>query len=105
MVRVFICTLLLAVGVAATDHLAACGDKYINLGLGTHYQRSAAERRAAAILIYANGGSELSRLLTTLSVEDAMKKVGYQPAIASSNVELEAALRTRKSVRRTSAKR
>lgn len=94
--RAFICTLLLLVGVAATDRLAACGDKYLNLGLGTHYHRSAVERRAAAVLVYANPGSELSSLLTTLSVEDAMKKVGYQPVIASSSAELDAALRARK---------
>lgn len=93
--RAFVGTLLVAVGVGAVDHLAACGDKYLNLGLGTHYHRSAAERRAAAILVYANSGSELSRLLTGLSVEAAMNKVGYRPAIASSPSELDAALRTR----------
>jgi hypothetical protein len=90
MARWFIGTLLLVAGVGATDRLAACGDKYLNLGLGTHYHRSAAERRAAAILVYASAGSELSKLLTTLSVEEAMKKVGYQPAIASSSVDLDA---------------
>jgi cellulose biosynthesis protein BcsQ len=76
--------------------LVACGDKYLNLGLGTHYNRSPAERRAAAILVYASAGSELSKALTTLSVEDAMKKVGYQPAIASSSAELDAFLQSRK---------
>jgi hypothetical protein len=98
MARAFICTLLIAAGVAAVgaDRVAACGDKYLTLGLGTHYHRSAAERRAAAILMYANPGTELSRLLTALSIEAAMKKVGYQPAIASSSTDLDAALRTRK---------
>ena len=98
MARAFICTLLIATGVAVvgTGPIAACGDKYLNLGLGTHYHRSAAERRAAAILMYANPGTELSRLLTALSIEAAMKKVGYQPAIASSSADLDAALRTRK---------
>ncbi len=76
--------------------LVACGDKYLNLGLGTHYHRSPAERRAAAILVYATAGSELSKLLTTLSVEDAMKKVGYQPAIASSAAALDGLLHDRK---------
>ena len=98
MARAFICTLLIAAGVAAvgTDRMAACGDKYLTLALGTHYHRSEAERRAAAILMYANPGTELSRLLTALSIETAMKKVGYQPAIASSSADLDAALRTRK---------
>lgn len=96
MSRWFLATLLLVVGVGAADRLSACGDKYLNLGLGTHYHRSPAERRAAAILVYASAGSELSKLLTTLSVEEAMKKVGYQPAIASSSAALDAALHARK---------
>jgi hypothetical protein len=95
MARAFICTLLIATGVG-TGPIAACGDKYLNLGLGTHYHRSAAERRAAAILMYANPGTELSRLLTVLSIQPAMNKVGYQPAIASSSADLDAALRMRK---------
>jgi len=85
----------MARSVIAALLLVACGDKYLNLGLGTHYNRSPAERHAAAVLVYASAGSELSKLLTTLSVEDAMKKVGYQPAIASSRAELDAALRAR----------
>jgi hypothetical protein len=96
MARRLIGTLLIVVSVCAADRLAACGDKYLNLGLGTHYHRSLAERRAAAILMYAHAGSELSKLLTTLSVEEAMKKDGYQPTIASSSAELDALLHTRK---------
>jgi hypothetical protein len=96
MARIVIGTLLLVVSVCASNRLAACGDKYLNLGLGTHYHRSLAERRAAAILMYANPASELSKLLTTLSVEAAMRKDGYQPTIASSSAELDALLHTRK---------
>lgn len=94
--RAFITTLLVFVAVGTGDRLAACGDKYLSLGLGTHYHRSAAERRAADVLIYADAGSELYRLLSTLSVEAAMDKAGYRPAIASSATDLEAALRARK---------
>jgi hypothetical protein len=96
MARWFFGTLILVVGVGAADRPSACGDKYLNLGLGTHYHRSPAERRAAAVLVYASAGSELSKLLAALSVEDAMKKVGYQPAIASSGAQLDAALSSRK---------
>lgn len=96
MARAFIGTLLILVGVGPAQRLAACGDKYLNVGLGTHYHRSAAERQAAAVLVYANAGSELARLLAALSVEAAMDKAGYRPAIASSAVELDTALRTRK---------
>lgn len=86
-------TLLAVVGIGAADPLSACGDKYLTVGLGTHYIRSAAERRAAAVLLYANAGSELARLMTGLSVEAAMNKVGYRPTIAVSSSELDAALR------------
>jgi hypothetical protein len=94
--RAFIGTVLVVVGLGAAERLAACGDKYLNLGLGTHYHRSAAERHAAAVLLHANAGSELSRLLAGLSVEAAMNKVGYRPTIAASLSELDAALHTRK---------
>lgn len=94
--RAFIATLLALVAVGTGDRLAACGDKYLSLGIGTHYHRSAAERRAAAVLMYANPGSELSRLLTSLSVEAAMNKDGYRPVIAASPSELDAKLQSRK---------
>lgn len=91
--RVF-ATLLVVIGIGTAHRLSACGDKYLTLGLGTHYNRSAAERRAAAVLLYANAGSELARLVTGLSVEAAMNRVGYRPTIAVSPSELDAALRT-----------
>jgi hypothetical protein len=91
----FIATLLCAVGVTAVDRLTACGDKYLNIGVGTRYQRSTAERRASAVLVYANAGSELSRLVATLSVQDAMRKAGYVPAFASTSADLDLALTTR----------
>ena len=88
--------LVIVLGALGADRLAACGDKYLSLGLGTHDHRSAAERRAAAVLMYASPGSELSRLLTALSVEAAMNNDGYRPIIAASPSELDAALRNRK---------
>src|SRR4051794_21921892 len=96
MTRLSLCTVLVLAGIAAdADRVAACGDKYLSPGLGTHYHRSAAERRAAGILLYATPGTELSRLLTALSVEAGMKKAGYQPTFAFSSADLDAALRTR----------
>ena len=95
MARTLVGTLLLVLASGAIDPLGACGDKYLNLGLGTRYHWSAKERRAAGILIYATPDSELSKLLASLSVHDAMKKVGYQPTFASSGDQLDAALRAR----------
>lgn len=94
--RAVVATLLLVVAVGGVQQLAACGDKYLSLGIGTHYHRSATERRAAAVLLYANPGSDLSRLLSDLSVEAAMNKAGYRPTIASSSSDLDAALHARK---------
>ena len=95
MARTLVGTLLLVMAAGATDPLGACGDKYLTLGLGTRYHWSAKERRAAGILIYATPNSELSKLLASLSVDDAMKKAGYQPTVASSGDQLDAALGTR----------
>ena len=94
--RAWIATVLIVVGFSGVDRLAACGDKYLSIGFGTHYHRSAAERRVAAVLMYANPGSELSRLLAALPVEAAMSKDGYHPVIASSASELDSALSKRK---------
>jgi len=91
--HVFVGALLVVIAIGAADRLSACGDKYLTLGLGTHYSRSAAERRAAAVLLYATAGSELAQLVTGLSVEAAMNKVGYHPTIAVSPSELDTALR------------
>jgi hypothetical protein len=93
--RTFIVGLLLAVGVTATDPVSACGDKYLNVGLGTRFNRSPAERRAAAVLLYAAPGTELSRTLAALSVEGDLKKAGYQPTVATTTTQFDAALRTR----------
>jgi hypothetical protein len=80
---------------AARPPLLACGDKFLNLGFGTTYERSPAERRAAAVLLYAGTGTDLSRLLTSLAVDAGLRKQGYQPVLVSSAQELDAALRAR----------
>jgi hypothetical protein len=95
MARPFIAAVLLVVAVTASDRLAACGDKYLNLGLGTRFERSPAERRAAAVLVYAIPGSDLSRTFGAQSVEEGMKKVGYQPTQVGTATEFDAALRAR----------
>lgn len=95
MARTLVGTLLLVIAAGAMHPIGACGDKYLNLGLGTRYHWSAKERRAAGILIYATPDSELSKLLASLSVDEAMKKAGYQPTFAVSSDQLDAALRMR----------
>jgi hypothetical protein len=79
--------------VIGADRLAACGDKFLNVGLGTHYHRSQSERKRSAVLMYVSPGTELSRMMTALTVEAGMKKAGYQPTIVSTSASLETALR------------
>jgi len=38
--RPFIAGVLLVVSLTTSDRVAACGDKYLNLGLGTRFDRS-----------------------------------------------------------------
>src|SRR4051794_15753544 len=95
MARPFIAAVLLVVAVTASDRLAACGDKYLNLGLGTRFERSPAERRAAAVLVYAIPGSDLSRTFGAQSIEQGMEKVGYQATQVGTATEFDAALRAR----------
>jgi hypothetical protein len=94
--RAFIAGLLLVVGVCTSGDLFACGDKFLMLGRGTRYERSPAERQAAAILLYANPASELSRTLSTLSVDAVLQKAGYKPTTVSSEAELDTAVRARR---------
>jgi len=90
--RAFMAALLVAVASTASDQVAACGDKYLNLGLGTRFERSASQRRAAAVLLYAGAGSDLSQTLAALAVEDGMRKAGYQPARTTTAAEFDAVL-------------
>jgi hypothetical protein len=87
---------MLVAGAGATGDLFACGDKFLMLGRGTRYERSPAARQAAAILMYAHPASELSRILSTLSVDATLQKAGYRPTTVASPTELDAALRARK---------
>ena len=93
-IRAWVVTVMVLSGLAigGADRVAACGDKYLNVGLGTHYHRSRSERRSSAVLMYVTPGTELSRLMTSLTVEAGMKKAGYQPAIVSTSASLDSAL-------------
>jgi hypothetical protein len=93
--RSLVAGVLLVAGITASDRLVACGDKYLNLGLGTRFERSPAERRAAAVLLYVVPGSALSRTFGAQSIEEGMKKAGYQPTQVGTAPEFDAALKAR----------
>jgi hypothetical protein len=87
--------MLVAFGVSGGPEVLACGDKFFVPGRGARFELPPLARQAAAILIYAPPGSELSRRLVRLSVAEALRKVGYQPTIAAGAQDLAAAIQGR----------
>jgi|KBSSwiStaDraftv2_1062776.scaffolds.fasta_scaffold1335523_1 CheY-like chemotaxis protein len=88
---------LLAVGLlvlanAGTD-LLACGDKFLVISRGTRFQRAAAARQPANILVYANPASTLPKALEKVMVDATLRKAGYKPTSVSDANALEQALR------------
>jgi hypothetical protein len=77
---------------AGTD-LLSCGDKFLVASRGTRFQRAAADRHPAKILVYANPASALPKALEKAMVEETLRKAGYQPTSVSDPNELEQALR------------
>ena len=92
--RVGIAVLLLATAIN-DGRLIACGDKYLSVGFGTHFERTPAERRDATVLVYAEPGSNLERTIKEPAVKAKINKEGYQPFVVSSQEELDMAMRGR----------
>jgi hypothetical protein len=88
-------TALVLAAVGYSGSVLACGDKYLSVGLGSSFRRTNTERKAAAVLIYADTNSDLSRSLKTLGVEASMNKEGYRPTIVSTAAELDAVIQNR----------
>src|SRR5262245_152464 len=72
--------------------LLACGDKFLVSTRGTRYQRAAAPREPAAILIYTNPESELPKVVAGASVDATLRKAGYRPTTVATSDEFEKAL-------------
>jgi hypothetical protein len=90
--RVVIACVLTVVGTCVQIDLRACGDKFLLPSRGTRFERAPAPREPAAILLYANSDSELSRRLTDLSVLSALRRVGYRPTLVTTPGEFSAAI-------------
>ena len=90
--RVVVVLVLLLSGIGAAGVVLACGDKFLLPSRGTRFQQAPPDRAAASILLYANPGSALPAALTKLSVDSALRKVGYRPTMVSSLDALERAL-------------
>lgn len=78
---------------SAWSNILACGDKFLLPIRGGRFERAPSHRLPAAILVYANPSSELSRTLTTLAVAPALKKAGYRPTLVAGADQFTAALR------------
>ena len=84
------CSLLLAASAAAD--LQACGDKFLVMSRGTRFQRVAALRQPASILVYANPASDLPKALSNVTVDSTLRKAGYKPTSVANDAEFNAAL-------------
>ena len=84
--------LVLLIGITSANLLLACGDKFLNSGRGTRYQKAPIKREPHAILIWANPASELPRGLASVPVDETLRKVGYQPTTVTTAAEFDSAL-------------
>jgi hypothetical protein len=82
-------------GLSIGGDVLACGDKYFVPSRTTRFERAPVPREQAAILLYANPTSELSRRIVSLSVAEALRKAGYEPTLAATAQELASAMRGR----------
>ena len=85
---------VVALGSVAPD-LLACGEKYVVATRGTRFSAPPPKRTDAAILLYADPASELSRMLLKLSGAKMLQKVGYRVTEAATDSQLAAALNQR----------
>lgn len=90
--RVAMALALLFSTIGAAGVVLACGDKFLIPSRGTRFQQAPPDRAAAAVLLYANPTSALPAALTKLSVDSALRKVGYRPTMVTSVDALERAL-------------
>jgi hypothetical protein len=92
--RVSLAVLLLAVAIN-DGRLVACGDKYLSVGFGTHFERTPADRKVATVLVYMPPGSNLEQTITALEVKAIFTKEGYQPLFVSNQSDFDKALQGR----------
>ena len=78
-----------------TPDLLACGEKFLVPTRGTRFSSPPPRRMDAAILLYADPASELSRTLTKLSASRTLRKAGYQVTEVTTDPQFAAALNQR----------
>jgi hypothetical protein len=81
--------MILLTVVSSCGVLLACGDKFLVANRGTRFQRAAAPREPAAILIYTSPAAEL---MAGAAVDTTLQKVGYRPTTVGTTTDFEKAL-------------
>ncbi len=87
----FFAAMLLA-GIAPGSIVLGCGDKFLVSSRGTRYQRAPVSREPAAILIYLDPVSEVSKGLAEIPVDATLRKAGYRPTMVETAGEFDRAL-------------
>lgn len=85
-------TVVILAAVGSVNLLLACGDKFLVSSRGTRYQRAPVGGGHAAILIYTNPASDLSKALSGMAVDATLRKAGYQPTSVDTSAAFETAL-------------
>jgi len=89
--RAFVIGLIATVAAGSVD-LGACGDKFLVSSRGTRHQQAPAVRKPAAILMYTNPASEVTKALASVPVDATLRSVGYRPTVVGTPAEFEKAL-------------
>jgi hypothetical protein len=87
----FLAAMLLA-GIVPGSNVLGCGDKFLVFSRGTRYQRAPVSREPAAILIYLDPLSEVSKGLGGVPVDATLRKAGYRPTMVETAGEFDRAL-------------
>jgi hypothetical protein len=85
-------SLALLMGIGSVNILLACGDKFLVSSRGTRHQQAPAVRKPAAILIYTNPASEMTKALASVPFDATLRSVGYRPTVVGTPAEFEKAL-------------
>jgi len=74
----------------------ACGDKFLVVGRGLHYQRVHAAVRPASILIFMNPTSHVPAAAKEIQLEAGLKQAGHKVQTVADSAELDGALKSAK---------
>lgn len=91
--RLLVVAILVLSSAGVSGDLLACGEKFLVVSRGTRFQRATVSRQPAKILVFVNPASTLPKALEKASVDDTLRKAGYQPTSVAAQNELEQALR------------